>query len=71
MDVDVEELWTRTVIRMPAIKPTTGLEVTESAWKISPENAHYFNMNLKKIKVSFFLSILNTGRFSSNQAEGA
>jgi len=37
MDVDVEELWTRTVTKMPAIRPTTGLLATVLDWKIPPE----------------------------------
>ena len=36
MEVEVEELWTRTVTRMPTTSPATGLDSTALSWKMSP-----------------------------------
>lgn len=37
MEEEVEELWTRTVVRMPIITPTTGFCSKSFCWKISPD----------------------------------
>lgn len=36
MDVEVEELWTNTVTRIPTTSPATGLDRMAFSWKISP-----------------------------------
>lgn len=36
MEVDVEELWTKTVTRIPTTMPATGLDRIAFFWKISP-----------------------------------
>ncbi len=36
MDVEVLELWTRTVTRMPTTSPATGLDKMALSWKMSP-----------------------------------
>ncbi|PWA22823.1 hypothetical protein CCH79_00002463 [Gambusia affinis] len=41
MEVDVEELWTKTVTRIPTITPATGLDKTAFFWKISPAALPY------------------------------
>ena len=51
-DVQVEELWTRTVKRTPIINPTTGLLRTSFPANISPADfpANSRNASVKKVK---------------------
>lgn len=51
MEVDVLELWTKTVIRIPAIKPTTGFVAMELLWNIWPKivNRNLVSLNSRAL----------------------
>lgn len=36
IEVEVDELWTSTVTKIPTTRPATGLDSTALSWKMSP-----------------------------------